>query len=121
MPERGEARGTSGGVFFFQAEDGIRDPVVTGVQTCALPIFLRFPFWGLLFSGLSEDDLASGEKAKRCISLRAPPYAPSEPSMEMEYFDMKYNPRLRQTMRRGHTILKATPPGRASAHFHGED
>src|SRR5207247_7245821 len=25
--------------FFFQAEDGIRDPLVTGVQTCALPIF----------------------------------------------------------------------------------
>ena len=24
--------------FFFQAEDGIRDRVVTGVQTCALPI-----------------------------------------------------------------------------------
>src|SRR6476661_7571321 len=26
-------------VFFFQAEDGIRDSSVTGVQTCALPIF----------------------------------------------------------------------------------
>ena len=26
------------GVFFFQAEDGIRDWSVTGVQTCALPI-----------------------------------------------------------------------------------
>ena len=26
-------------VFFFQAEDGIRDSPVTGVQTCALPIF----------------------------------------------------------------------------------
>src|SRR5207247_8159408 len=26
--------------FFFQAEDGIRDPLVTGVQTCALPIFV---------------------------------------------------------------------------------
>src|SRR4029077_18410881 len=26
--------------FFFQAEDGIRDSSVTGVQTCALPIFL---------------------------------------------------------------------------------
>src|SRR5437868_10018958 len=26
--------------FFFQAEDGIRDRNVTGVQTCALPIFL---------------------------------------------------------------------------------
>src|SRR2546425_9693901 len=26
--------------FFFQAEDGIRDKLVTGVQTCALPILL---------------------------------------------------------------------------------
>src|SRR5690349_19025817 len=26
-------------VFFFQAEDGIRDLYVTGVQTCALPIY----------------------------------------------------------------------------------
>src|SRR5207244_8066379 len=25
--------------FFFQAEDGIRDDLVTGVQTCALPIY----------------------------------------------------------------------------------
>src|SRR5438105_6885261 len=43
--------------FFFQAEDGIRDPLVTGVQTCALPISCqpassqlgragkRAPFW----------------------------------------------------------------------------
>src|SRR5690606_40831224 len=28
-----------GSVFFFQAEDGIRDFHVTGVQTCALPIY----------------------------------------------------------------------------------
>src|SRR2546430_7424810 len=27
--------------FFFQAEDGIRDLTVTGVQTCALPIWCR--------------------------------------------------------------------------------
>src|SRR2546430_12159574 len=27
--------------FFFQAEDGIRDLTVTGVQTCALPICVR--------------------------------------------------------------------------------
>src|SRR2546430_16973772 len=27
--------------FFFQAEDGIRDLTVTGVQTCALPILTR--------------------------------------------------------------------------------
>src|SRR2546425_4352252 len=30
--------------FFFQAEDGIRDKLVTGVQTCALPIW---PFYGV--------------------------------------------------------------------------
>src|SRR5687768_17675559 len=29
--------------FFFQAEDGIRDVAVTGVQTCALPISARSP------------------------------------------------------------------------------
>src|SRR5260370_5213923 len=28
-------------VFFFQAEDGIRDSSVTGVQTCALPILIK--------------------------------------------------------------------------------
>src|SRR5256886_4160728 len=28
--------------FFFQAEDGIRDLTVTGVQTCALPISTKF-------------------------------------------------------------------------------
>src|SRR5256885_7154904 len=36
--------------FFFQAEDGIRDYKVTGVQTCALPIFLlanEYPAWGV--------------------------------------------------------------------------
>src|SRR5699024_12092028 len=35
--------------FFFQAEDGIRDRNVTGVQTCALPIFyyLNFKLYSL--------------------------------------------------------------------------
>src|SRR2546426_2639062 len=31
------------GFFFFQAEDGIRDYKVTGVQTCALPISAPSP------------------------------------------------------------------------------
>ena len=30
--------------FFFQAEDGIRDIGVTGVQTCALPICFPSPY-----------------------------------------------------------------------------
>src|SRR5258706_8486553 len=38
--------------FFFQAEDGIRDWSVTGVQTCALPISaLHVPSIGLVISG----------------------------------------------------------------------
>src|SRR2546427_8770558 len=32
--------------FFFQAEDGIRDLTVTGVQTCALPIYPVLARWG---------------------------------------------------------------------------
>src|SRR5690625_6039303 len=34
--------------FFFQAEDGIRDGHVTGVQTCALPISCRADLSGAL-------------------------------------------------------------------------
>src|SRR2546429_1772775 len=37
--------------FFFQAEDGIRDVAVTGVQTCALPILKRIFFLTLLIAG----------------------------------------------------------------------
>src|SRR5216684_6441243 len=33
-----KVRSSTWGCFFFQAEDGIRDVAVTGVQTCALPI-----------------------------------------------------------------------------------
>src|SRR2546428_9942630 len=39
---RGRVIATLSGLgFFFQAEDGIRDLIVTGVQTCALPISRR--------------------------------------------------------------------------------
>ena len=38
MERMRESEKSGGGVFFFQAEDGIRDTSVTGVQTCALPI-----------------------------------------------------------------------------------
>src|SRR2546422_5502755 len=39
--------------FFFQAEDGIRDVAVTGVQTCALPIL--FPFYFMLITSLKSN------------------------------------------------------------------
>src|SRR6266850_4261795 len=37
--------------FFFQAEDGIRDYKVTGVQTCALPICRGYRFIGQIAEG----------------------------------------------------------------------
>src|SRR5689334_4411785 len=46
-------------VFFFQAEDGIRDGTVTGVQTCALPIWsslkLLYPI-GITIEDLEEEN-----------------------------------------------------------------
>src|SRR5256885_15007200 len=46
--------------FFFQAEDGIRDYKVTGVQTCALPIYpARAAIFELVAAGL-EDVLHGG-------------------------------------------------------------
>src|SRR2546430_7505628 len=41
--------------FFFQAEDGIRDLTVTGVQTCALPISPRFVRAKTTFQSLTFD------------------------------------------------------------------
>src|SRR5258708_7705066 len=52
-------------VFFFQAEDGIRDDLVTGVQTCALPIFSpglidlhTHVYWGGTSLGVEAELLA---------------------------------------------------------------
>src|SRR5260221_3311979 len=42
--------------FFFQAEDGIRDHCVTGVQTCALPIFVE-PLDNTLFDFIKQSYL----------------------------------------------------------------
>src|SRR5689334_14081333 len=40
--------------FFFQAEDGIRDGTVTGVQTCALPILQATRVTGITVRNKSE-------------------------------------------------------------------
>src|SRR2546421_6747594 len=46
--------------FFFQAEDGIRDLIVTGVQTCALPISLAFHALPFFYAGLSLIVIGTG-------------------------------------------------------------
>src|SRR3989454_3668863 len=48
--------------FFFQAEDGIRDYKVTGVQTCALPISSA-PTLSLAFLGTLRDKVGQGNSA----------------------------------------------------------
>src|SRR5260370_20930958 len=51
--------------FFFQAEDGIRDSSVTGVQTCALPIYL-------VGEELHEQQRAAGEQQGRMLQHMQP-------------------------------------------------
>src|SRR5256885_4855975 len=48
-------RGVLCGLFFFQAEDGIRDYKVTGVQTCALPILILCIASTAYDSGITSD------------------------------------------------------------------
>src|SRR3712207_8855500 len=57
--------------FFFQAEDGIRDIGVTGVQTCALPIFRPDPRLNGLAHSLLELD-RNGERILGHIGSAAP-------------------------------------------------
>src|SRR3989441_9516394 len=65
-------------IFFFQAEDGIRDKLVTGVQTCALPISV-------------EEDLEGGAERQ------APPAAVADVGDPPELaLDLRKVPELRR-------------------------
>src|SRR2546421_9626072 len=67
--------------FFFQAEDGIRDLIVTGVQTCALPISgsdLKFPIIGdkqrqvaLAYDMLDYQDTTNVDEKGIAFTIRA--------------------------------------------------
>src|SRR5258708_9307588 len=71
-------------LFFFQAEDGIRDDLVTGVQTCALPIYK----WDLAQAQRRaaregdipkpNEEIESAERYRKIIAegLKFIPYAP---------------------------------------------
>src|SRR2546427_9434675 len=50
--------------FFFQAEDGIRDLTVTGVQTCALPILIAISTSLGAQNGLLVKDRLALERAR---------------------------------------------------------
>src|SRR2546422_6118826 len=61
--------------FFFQAEDGIRDVAVTGVQTCALPILFKL----LSTTGEQSIDLQPGRTivVGRAVTSDVPIYDPT--------------------------------------------
>src|SRR5689334_24778500 len=65
--------------FFFQAEDGLRDGTVTGVQTCALPISV--PVVVDLLLGLAVDLQRDGLAERE---LRAPVDADEAVAVELE-------------------------------------
>src|SRR5205085_7840924 len=76
--------------FFFQAEDGIRDLTVTGVQTCALPIYLArhlatdtYPeSHNVAPQMTSEIRTASGASARNTPAAVATPLPPRKRSEE---------------------------------------
>src|SRR2546429_7147657 len=61
--------------FFFQAEDGIRDVAVTGVQTCALPIYraIEHPFKLEVFFRTEMRTLRRSSNLKGCSIARWEP------------------------------------------------
>src|SRR2546422_6704719 len=67
--------------FFFQAEDGIRDVAVTGVQTCALPISpsLERP---VIEDEATRDAHGDGRLHQRRSAARARPEAQLEGGVE---------------------------------------
>src|SRR5256885_917055 len=56
--------------FFFQAEDGIRDYKVTGVQTCALPIYRLCAQWQIIRQ--LQIDLRRRDKDQRHEAISYP-------------------------------------------------
>src|SRR3989441_3626753 len=56
--------------FFFQAEDGIRDKLVTGVQTCALPISLNALEFAVLHTAPGADGLVHLNKEALATALQ---------------------------------------------------
>src|SRR5256884_5801186 len=68
--------------FFFQAEDGIRDVAVTGVQTCALPISQSTPAKGSSEGATATSPKLAEEEFKNIQALKGIPADQVIPSMQ---------------------------------------
>src|SRR3712207_7193817 len=82
-----------GKVFFFQAEDGIRDIGVTGVQTCALPI---------LPSNVVNKILINTDEEKRQLINQFLNYPQDSAGsiMTIEYVDLRRNMTVKRSEER---------------------
>src|SRR5437867_5266022 len=67
-------------LFFFQAEDGIRDRTVTGVQTCALPIWRR-PRLRDPAGARAQHAPCPPRRQRRCPPAQRPRDPPSRPCL----------------------------------------
>src|SRR5256885_10512137 len=65
--------------FFFQAEDGIRDYKVTGVQTCALPISPAL-IWLFSIAANAASSLSNTRAAPRKFKMLCPATLTTQPS-----------------------------------------
>src|SRR2546430_6145509 len=66
-------------LFFFQAEDGIRDLTVTGVQTCALPIYYESrlsEIYGPMMTGIKKRQMPDPEYYKNILVATYLAYRP---------------------------------------------
>src|SRR3989475_6813949 len=72
--------------FFFQAEDGIRDLTVTGVQTCALPIsFVDGQPSVDIHILQGERELAKDNRSLARFQLKIPPLPAGVPRIEVTF------------------------------------
>src|SRR2546422_9456453 len=95
--------------FFFQAEDGIRDVAVTGVQTCALPISL--PLLHRRYHFPSSDLGHTQDTPSNLVSRQGASFR----NREAEFFlPHKYRAfcrlRARQKRRTERTFVEGNPP-----------
>src|ERR1041384_6618105 len=102
-------------VFFFQAEDGIRDKLVTGVQTCALPIchanyhYRRAP----QFAGVAELCEAALQK-KLCSSEKSFRQANDSHCIFFPLDEIR-NPTVREGAGGDQVLMRAEPTVREGA------
>src|SRR2546422_7302251 len=96
--------------FFFQAEDGIRDVAVTGVQTCALPISRTAvpPIKGIK---------GAQEAAVRAVVISTTGDPKDKSSWKVAYLE-KYSPELKKQMETAQANGNSPQMGRTEAQAH---